>query len=255
MNRTASLVFLFALAACDLPVDRVADGPVVVGSDPSDGDVGIDRARRFRIWFDRQLFPRDAHRGNVRVQSGVRSAFLSAWFEPVERVLHAELIGASLDPEVRYRLTVEDLRDLGREPMDSPYVVTFDTGTSADGGPRQPSPGWDGAAPILAGCATDGCHGGEAPALGLDLGTPEGVRLTAIGVVAQQTRVGIQEDEVWHGAPTLDGLAIIDVVGGVGRPARSYLMHKLLGEAHATPPSLAELSILSWWIRDGAPTE
>ena len=86
---------------------------------------------------------------------------------------------------------------------------------------------------------------------------------TAIGVVARQTRVGTQADQVWHGAPTLDGLAIIDVIGGVGRPARSYLVYKVLGDPHAAgdrmpsdaPLSSDELASLSLWIRNGAPTE
>lgn len=255
MSRAATLLVVLVLVACDIPVERAADGPIVLGTDPADGDVGIDRATELRVFFDRQLYPRDLHRGNVRVQSGARSAFLSAWFEPVERVLHAEIIGAPLDPEVRYRFSVEDLRALDGVPMDGPHVVAFDTGTSADGSSPPPSVSWGEVAPILAECAREGCHGGEVPVLGLDLGTPEGVRATAIGVAAQQTRVGTQEEAVWHGVPTLAGLAVIDVVGGVGRPARSYLMHKLLGELHVERLSASELSLLSWWIRGGALTE
>lgn len=263
MNRVAPLLALLVVAACDLPPDRVGHGPVALGSDPTDGDVDVDRAAGFRIYFDRALFPRDVHRGNVWVQSGTRSAFLSAWFEPVERVIYAENIGIPLDPLVRYRLVVEDVRDLDGEPMEGRYEATFETGTSLVGGTARPPVSYADVEPILAGCAVNGCHGGEHPSVGLDLGSPAGIRSTAIRVVARETRVGTQADLVWHGAPTLDGLAIIDVVGGVGRPARSYLMYKVLGDPHAAgdpmppdaPLSAAELSSLSWWIHNGAPTD
>jgi len=204
-----------------------------MGSDPADGDVDVDRAPTLRVFLDRPIYPGDVHRGHAWVQSGVRSAFLSPWFDPVGRVLTAELIGSPLEPHVRYRMVIEDLRDLDLEPMGRPYEITFETGLEATPRPAPPAVGYDEVRPILAGCSVERCHGGDRPALGLDLSSPEGIQETAIGVAARQTRVGTQAGELLHGAPTLAGLAIVDVVGGVGRPARSYLLYKVLGDPHA----------------------
>ena len=235
-----------------MPPEATADGPRVLGTDPPDGEVGVDRAGPYGIYFDRQVYPRDVHRGNVFVQSGARTAFVSAWAEPVERAVHVELIGAPLDPDVRHRLVVEDLRDWQGAAMSEPYTAAFETGAAAEGRPVR-RVGWAEVAPILSECAW--CHGGEAPVLGLDLGSPEGIRETAVGVTAQQTRVGLQEEAPLHGSPTMAGMAVIDVLGGVGRPARSYLVQKLLAEDHGGAPGRDRVLLLSLWIRNGAPTE
>ncbi len=246
-----------------MPPARDADGPVVLASDPMPGDVDVDRAASFRVFFDRPVLPRDVRRGRVVVRSGGRSAFLSAWFDPVERVMHVENLLPPLDPDVGYRLVVEGVRDLERRPMADAYTAPFTTGAEARGTPT-PLAGWADVAPILARCAADGCHGGATPALGLDLSSGAGVEATAIGVAARQTRVGTQDDTVWSGASTLDGLARIDVVGGVGRPSRSYLLYKVIGDPHAAgsvmppppddPLTADEQGRLSRWIRAGAPT-
>lgn len=262
MSRGASLFFfVIAGAACDLPLERdLGSGPVVLSSAPADGAVDVDRAGPFRVSFDRAVFPRDAHRGNVRVQSGARAALVSVWLEPVDRILEVELLGEPLAPTVRHRLVVEGLRDLALVPMAEAHEAVFETGPRAEGAaPRRES--FDRVRPILARCAADGCHGGAAPALGLDLASGEGIQRTAIGVVAEGSRTGTQGDDPWHGASTLAGLARIDVVGGVGRPGQSYLMYVLLeeGAGHAAdlvdPPSEEDLRTLSYWIRAGAPTE
>lgn len=261
----AALLALLPVA-CDIPNPRViGDGPAVVGTDPADGDVDVDRAAGFRVFFDRSIHPGDVHRGTIRVQSGARSAFLTPWFDPVERALVVDQLGETpLAPSVRYRLNVEAIRDLDGARMAERHEVSFETGVSADGDPAVEPPAWAEVAPILrAACAAEGCHVAPAPALGLDLSSARGVRDTAIGVVAEQSRVGVQGAQTWHGAPSLDGLARIDVVGGVGRPARSYLVYKLLGDPHVAgapmPPDEAlpreQVALISDWIRAGAPTE
>lgn len=264
MNRLRFALVALTLCACDIPIERDrGPGPTVLGTDPADGDVGVDRAAPFRVFFDRQIYPRDVHRGRIRVQSGTRSAFLSPWFDPVERVLWADNLGGALEPTTRYRLWVEGIRDLELTPMAGRHRITFETGPDADGGAVPESVGFDRVQPIFAGCARDTCHGEARPALGLDLSSGEAIARTAIGVAAEQTRVGTQGEGPYHGAATLDGLAIVDVVGGVGRPSRSYLMYKVLGDPHAAgdvmPPagslSSADLSALSLWIHAGAPTE
>ncbi|MCA9608195.1 MAG: Ig-like domain-containing protein [Myxococcales bacterium] len=259
MSRASWLLLLLGCAGCDIPIEQdLGSGPVAVSTEPTEGAVGVDRAGPFRVRFDRPLYPRDLHRGHVRIQSGSTSVFLSPWFEPVDRALHVELLGDPLEPNVRYRMVVEGIRDLSLVPMADPVEVVFETGSEAVGAaPRTET--WAAVAPILARCSP--CHGGAEPALGLDLSSPEGVERTAIGVVAEGSRIGTQADQPWHGTSTLDGLARIDVVGGVGRPAQSYLLYVLLEEdaGHATPladpPSEDELRALSWWIRAGAPGE
>jgi hypothetical protein len=225
----------------------------------------VDRAAGLRVFFDRPLFPRDVHRGHVAVQSGTRGVYLQLRFDPVERVLSVAH-DALLDPEVVYRLEVEGMRDLDGHAMAEPFVATFTTGARAEGDPpAAPRPGWADVAPIFDRCAANGCHGGDRPVLGLDLSSGAAVRRTAIGVVAEQSRRGVQGDEPWRGADTLAGLARIDVVAGVGRPSRSYLLYKALGDPHAAgdpmPPPPAEplagpqLRLLSDWILAGAPTD
>ncbi|MEC7522743.1 MAG: Ig-like domain-containing protein [Myxococcota bacterium] len=254
---------LLCCAACDVPPDRAPEsGPVVLGADPADGEVGVDRAGPFRVFFDRPLFPNDVHRGRVSLQSGSRGVFLAPSFDPVERLL-VVAPQATLDPAAVYRLELEGLRDLGGRPMDD-LVITFETGEDASEPPVEAPVAWADVAPIFAGCAESGCHDAEAPALGLDLSSADAVARTAIGVPATQVAIGAREDRVWYGAASLDGLARIDVVAGRGRPARSYLIYKVLGDPHvagermppapaaALPP--ADLRRLANWILSGAPT-
>ncbi|MBX3271583.1 MAG: Ig-like domain-containing protein [Sandaracinaceae bacterium] len=261
MRPAALALVALATAACDLPSSReLGTGPVVVASEPADGATGVDRNGPFRFGFDRPIFPRDAHRGRVRIQSGARGAFVSVWLEPVARALSIELEDGPLAPDVRYRMIAEGIHDLSLVPMAEPVEIVFGTGPDASP-PSARTETFEAVAPTLARCASAGCHGAEAPALGLDLSSAEGIRATAIGVVAERSRVGTQADRPWHGAPTLAGLARIDVVGGVGRPAQSFLMYTLLeegGAGHYEPladaPSREELLRLSYWIRAGAPT-
>lgn len=267
MTRLRWVVALLVLGACDLPPEApAADGPRVVASDPQSGDQGVDRAVVARVFFDRQLLPRDVHRGTVAVSSGGREAYLSPRFDPIDRVLLVVNAGEALDPNVVWRVSVEGVRDLDRHAMAEPWEIAFRTGADAVGEEPLPAVSFAEVEPIFRErCAGGGCHGAEAPALGLDLSSAEGVRRTAIGVPADQTRVGVMEDRAWHGSSTFAGLARIDVVGGVGRPAWSYLVYKLLGDPHAEgdrmPPSgeapltAAELRLLSRWILGGAPTD
>lgn len=261
----SSFAALAATDGCDIPPDvEVAGGPVVLGSDPVAGELDVDRSAVFRVFFDRAVYPRDVHRGHVSVQSGTRGVFLAPTFDPVDRVLVLRNAGVPLDPAVVYRLRVEGIRDLDHHTMAAPYEIAFTTGEVATPEPIPEPIGYAQVAPILAGCAIAGCHSADRPVLGLDLSSAEGIRTTAIGVVAEQTRVGTQGERPWHGAPSLDGLPLIDVVAGVGRPAHSYLLYKALGEPHAagdrmppeTDPPLdaAALRTLSDWILAGAPT-
>lgn len=268
MRAPRSTVVLAALAlGCDIPPELpAADGPRVVASDPQAGDQGVDRAVTIRVFVDRPLLPRDVHRGTVSVRSGERSAYVAPYFDPIDGAIVIANLGEPLDPSVVWRARVEGVRDLDRHAMAEPWEAAFRTGEQADGEVPPPPPRFADVAPILSGrCAERGCHGGDAPALGLDLSSAEAARRTAIGVPAEQARTGAQGDRAWHGSSTLTGLARVDVVGGVGRPAFSYLVYKVIGDPHTIgdrmPPSdrapldAAELRLLSRWILAGAPTD
>lgn len=261
--RPALAALLCLLAACDIPPERPADGPRVLGTEPADGEEAALLDVEVRVFFDRPLLPRDVRRGRVSVRSGARAEFLSMWFDPVGNVLTAESLSPPLEPRVTHRIVVEGLRDLDRQRMPEDETIVFRTSNEA-GAPRIALAGWADVAPIFeARCA--GCHGGDDPPLGLDLSSADAVERTAVGVAAVQTRVGVQGDEAWPGASAgLDGLPRIDVLGTVGRPSRSYLLYKIIGDPHASgsrmPPApepaltLAEQQAISRWIRAGAPT-
>jgi hypothetical protein len=258
------LLVIASLVACDLPPERSTRGrgPRVVASDPVHGQDDVDRAATPRVFFDRPLLPGDVHRGNVSVRSGARTAFALPRFDPIERVLLVQ--GLELDPTVAWRLRVENVRDLDGQALAEPWEIAFRTGEIAEGEVVPPPPTFEEVGPLLAErCGGQGCHAPPDPALGLDLSSGAAVRATAIGVVAEQTRTGAMTDRPWLVRSSLTGLARIDVVGGVGRPAHSYLLYKLLGDPHAwgspmppdgpLPPD--ELRRVADWILAGAPTD
>jgi hypothetical protein len=252
---------------CDVPPESAPrDGPHVVASIPADGDENVDRAATFRAFFDRPVLVRDVNRANVTLTSGAVSAFLGLSFDPVDRLLRAENLGEPLDPTVVWELQILNVRDLDRAPMPETFSIAFTTGVDAIGEAPAPPVSFSSVAAIFTEhCASAGCHVGPTPVLGLDLSSAAAVVATAINVPAEQTRVGVQEADPWHGTSTLAGLARIDVEVGVGRPAASYLVYKVLGDPHAwgsqmppapgSPLSHAELSLLSQWIGQGAPTD
>ncbi|MFK7984507.1 MAG: Ig-like domain-containing protein [Sandaracinaceae bacterium] len=254
-----------ATPGCDLPIEaNPTAGPAVLASDPADGDPDVERSGAYTVWFDRPILPRDVHRGRVMVASGGRGVFLSPVFDPVERSLHLVNLGSPLDPEVRYRLRVSGIRDLDGFVMAEPYEIAFDTGTAI----QETAPAavaYADVEPILATCAAEGCHRPPDAVLGLDLSSPAGIRDTAINVLAEQTRVGTQSGALYRSVTGLRGLARLDVTGGVGRPSRSYLLYKVIGDPHVVgdrmPPGpapaldAAALSLLSRWIFQGASTD
>ncbi len=208
----------------------------------------------------------------MQVESGNVSAFLSVHYDPVDRAIVAVPFGGgSLDPDVTWRLVVDGVRDLDDRPQAEPFTATFETGTDLGMLPSPPSARWADVAPLLAThCTGSRCHGPVAPVLGLDLSSAQGVRATAVGVAAEEEAGGTVGPS---GAPGiaigLGGLPRLDVIGGQGRPATSYLVYKILGDPHivgdpmpATLPgetaqtlSADEIDLLSTWIRSGCPTE
>lgn len=205
-----------------------------------------------RIYVDRWIVPNDVHRANLSISSGERSAFIAPRFDPVDRAILLASAGTALDPDVRYRADIEGIRDLELHAIE-PFTLVFETAEVAAGETFDP-PGYAEVAPIFAECAR--CHGPPEPVLGLDLSSGQRIRETAIGVAAEEARVGVQGDRAWHGAGRLAGLARIDVASGMGRPSHSYLLYKLMGDPHPEEPlSREQLRLVSDWILGGAPTE
>lgn len=235
---------------------------MVIASDPGNGAQGVDRAARLRVFFDRLLLPLDVHRGHVLLRSGELSVFVELRYDPIERAVIVESESA-LDPDVVWRLRVEGLRDLDRREME-PWEIAFRTGSEAIGEDPEAVSFADVAPIFEARCASAECHAGPSAVLGLDLSSAEGVRSTAVGVAAQQARVGVS-DRPWLGTSTLAGLARVEVVAGVGRPGDSYLVYKVLGDPHVwgarmppepePPLGAEELDLLGRWIQAGAPTD
>lgn len=224
----------------------------------------------FQVWFDRRLAPDTVHRGSVRVESGGVPLLLSMHVDPIESsIVAVPLAGGALEPNVLYRLTVADVRSLEGIPLEEPVTITFSTGTEEGEAPAPEKPTFASVEGIFgAHCVGHGCHGPDAPALGLDLSSAEGVRRTAIGQPAEQTRVGAAGAEGVTVGRGLAGMPRIDVLAATGRPARSYLLYKMLGDplilgdpmprlgaGDAASLDEEDLRAIGAWILGGAPTD
>jgi hypothetical protein len=242
------------------------DGPIILGTSPEDGEEGAPRLGPFVADVDRLLLPRTVTRATVRIESGTIRHLVTVRFDPIERrIVAAPFFDAPLEPEVVYRFTIEEVRDLDGQRLGTPFVARFRTGEELGDPPAEPERAWSDVAPILESrCATAECHGGSDPMLGLDLASAEGVRTTAIGVRSRQLSNAGTEPS--RGALSFGGLSRIEVVAGVGLPEESYLVYKLLGDApiegERMPPESAglplepgEVATIAAWIRSGAPTE
>ena len=193
----------------------------------------------------------------MSLRSGSAGVLVSVRDDPVSReVVVVPFRGRPLFAHVHYTLTVDGVRDLDGAPVE-PARVRFTTGDRVGGGGPLGRTPWAPVAELFAARCVEGCHGGERPAMGLDLSSAEGVRTTAIGVSAVQT--GGRDGLPLRG---LAGLPIVDALPAGGRPATSYLVYKMLGDTHILgqpmPPDGAgpeETALVADWILAGAPTE
>jgi hypothetical protein len=254
---------------CDsFPEPPAAAGPRAIESAPSEGQLDVDRRVEMRVRFERPILPRSLTDETVGLASGPRQIAIATHADPLLPGIVITPIG-TMDPDARWELRVEGLRDLDGRPA-QPLRVRFTTGATASEPLPAPIPPWSEIGPLLTrACA--GCHSAAAPALGLDLSSAEGVRRTAIGVAAREVTAGPSA----VAAPMIGGLGgmrRIEVVAGVGIPEESYLVYKLIGDPHIVgdrmpPPSspgddggapgltAAELRRIEQWIRAGASTE
>jgi hypothetical protein len=172
---------------------------------------------------------------------------------------------APLAVETSYRLEVLGLVDLDGFSQPNEHTAYFRTG--ADLGEPQPMAAAPPVADVLdlfaERCASAGCHVEPEPAAGLDLASASGIERSAFGTSAQLELGTLGTQQGAAGVLWKPATRIIDITAGRGDPASSYLMYKVLGDAHIVgevmPPrgsrlQQAELTLLSDWIRSGAPT-
>jgi hypothetical protein len=233
-------------------------------STPAEDARDVDRMGRIVVEFDRLPLPNTVDRSSVRLRSGAQYAWLDLRLQPLRRELWIDL-RVPLEPQVRYELEVRGLIDLDALPQPEPYRAQFETGAQLGTTASEPAPD---AAQILAllaeRCARSGCHGADAPAAGLDLGSAQGIEASAKNVRSQRLRGSTPRGAgrtglLYDAAPVL-----IDAAARRGDPARSYLIYKLLGPDHILgdvmpPPGEPELTPeeiqrLCDWIYAGAPT-
>ncbi|MBI5516800.1 MAG: hypothetical protein HY909_23650 [Deltaproteobacteria bacterium] len=218
-----------------------------------------------RVRFNRRLSPRSVNRATVSVTSGGLSVFGGVRYDPVLRDVWYQPNPGELRQGLEYVLTVRSTVTswdgvlLGRD-----HEVHFiPQGRAGDPPLPQGSLARDIAPLFLVRCVDAGCHGSVAPALGLDLSSPEAIRRTAVGVAARQ-RPAPGPAGVTVTDPHWGPLARVDpgVTAGQGRPEYSYLLYKLLGDGPVVgsrmplgrePLAEAELSRVSSWIAAGAP--
>lgn len=201
--------------------------------------------------------------------------FFEPRYDPYDGVLTFQLpAGARWQPHTRYAVRlrppsnerdITGIQAFDGAPLAQPVAFFFVTGTtvtdpSADRDVSWPDVSYcleDGVEPqglpsvrevFASSCAAAHCHGeasGQSrPAFGLDLSSAEGVRSTAIRVVARQTLTG---ESV--GAPLANPLPVGDNVPRIdpGNAANSYVLLKMLVQplsyADASEPSAAAESM------------
>lgn len=241
---------------------------MVLGSIPADGATAVAREVDFRVFFDRPLLPATVHRGNVRVESGAISEFVSVRFDPVdESVVIVAYSGQPLDADVTYRLVVEAVRDHEGRPLGEAHTIRFRTGSDLGLAPVPPRVSFADVQPILeSACALSGCHAPPEPALGLDLSSADAIELTAIGAISRELPAGTTGVEGGRGALAFAAMPIVDRVGAGGFPETSYMLYKILGTegilgermplgvGGSAPLTAAETRLVADWILSGAPT-
>jgi len=214
------------------------------------------------VRFDRLLAPSSIDRAQVRLTTGGLQAFAGLRYDPIDRSLSLYPNPNDLRPGLEYVFTVDvGLRGWDGSAMAHPVEVRFrPTVRETIAAPRQVSLRRE-VAPLLgARCTGSGCHGGDDPAMGLDLSSADAIRTTAIGILARE-RGGSAFlealDPRWSTLPRVDP----GITAGQGRPEYSYVVYKLLGEGPIwgarmprgrAPLSDDEVRLIADWISAGA---
>lgn len=238
------------------------DTPWRLGAVPEAGSSDVPTLPVVRVQLDRRVFPQ-AVAGRAWLQSGESRPTVSVDYDPVTRSL---LIAPRFEllTFTAYSVRVEGLIDLDGVAQPEPFASVFATGGASGEREVPRPPDWPKVAALLQSrCVGNDCHGGDRPALGLDLSSAEAIERTAIGVASRQAIAGASGMRVPRGALTLFGLPIIDRVAERGRMGTSYLLYKVLGDGHVVgapmppegdPLDDRELALLRDWIQTGADT-
>jgi hypothetical protein len=200
--------------------------------------------------FDRLLNPLSVTRQTFVLQDLFGNFLVpTPSYDPVARVVRLCMeSSAALSPDQMYELTIlTPSNAMGGTGLLAIDGATLDPSVNpviefpvASGAPYTGSDACNGAAgvdfcsevlPIFASkCGTSVCHGGELPAAGLLMTTPQGIQATAIGRVAQGSNTGNASQ------PAPPGVVFgVDVpIISPGSPGNSWLMYKML---LADPPA------------------
>ncbi|MFO0630601.1 MAG: hypothetical protein U0325_33925 [Polyangiales bacterium] len=198
----------------------------------------------------------------MRITSGPYAVYGGVRFDPARREVRFVPNAPDLRVGLRYVFRVTTgLRAWDGAALATPLEVPFVPEGRYEP-PRTAPPSLRLAvAPLLAArCASSDCHGGDAPAMGLDLRDAESVMRTAVGRVARETANGRSAPD--YTDPRWGAMLVVDPgdAPGQGRPEYSYLIYKLLGDGPfrgaAMPPgaplSRDEVITISDWIAAGA---
>lgn len=216
-----------------------------------------------RVRFDRLLAPSSIDRAQLRLTTGGLQAFAGLRYDPIDRTLSLYPNPNDLRPGLEYVFTVDvGLRGWDGSAMSHPIEVRFrPTVRVAVAPPRDVSLRRELAPLLAARCTGSGCHGGDDPAMGLDLSTPDAIRTTAVGILARERggRAFLETlDPRWSTLPRVDP----GITAGQGRPEYSYVVYKLLGDGPIwgarmprgrAPLSDEETRLVADWIAAGAP--
>lgn len=260
--RLASLLALSS--SCDFGAATPADNVAlhVVASDPAPVDGGAARHPAnapIRVTFDRLLGPSSVNRATVTMTSGTLGVYGGVQYDPARREI--SFTPADVRPGLQYVFTVlPTVRGWDGAALARPYTVVFVAAPRVTLPAPQPPRFRAEVAPLLARrCARPGCHAPPDAAMGMDLSTPEAIRRYTVGVAARQRPRGAPTglDPRWGPMLRIDpGLG-----DGLGAPAASYLVYKLLGGGPALGqrmppdgPALTpdELDRITRWIAAGA---
>jgi hypothetical protein len=255
------MLLLLETRGCDLPPAPLAAGaPRIVSSSVDPGPSGGAThalEQPIVLTFDRLLSPRTIHRGTFALSSGELAATPRLRYEPVERAVSLELDPSELRTDVEYLLDVRPgVSSWDGVAMTEGRVFRVRFARGGAERPRRSVAIRRDVAPLFrANCAANGCHGGEEPAMGLDLSTPEATLRSTVGVVARSwpSSAGVMD----RGSVGWDGMLRVSP----GEPALSFLLYKLLGDGPmrgarmprgAAPLSRDAVLAVSAWIAAGA---
>jgi hypothetical protein len=255
----------------------------ILETEPDPEQVSYPLERALRIRFNRYLLPQSVVRQSVLVTPSLLDAdtgapkgpvsFFEPVYDPYERLVVMQLLPSTRwFPTTLYQVWLESPEDRSDltgfrafdgtplEQSASFFFITGDRVTNPDhdvddgrplvrfcdvdaGAPELPA-AW----PVLRGtCGRAGCHaavGAQAPMTGLDLSTVQGLRDTALRLVARQTQTATQVGVLSAGGEELGrNMPRIDPRNA----GNSYVVYKLLVNPMNHPPA-EEPGVADPWL-------